>query len=76
MILTDSLAFMPLQYIRIVPRELSPDAALAEVEAVAIGRNIAPGTPMRGGSIRSAFLGGQSGQFADFPLDMRFVEFE
>ena len=53
-VLTEELQFMPVQYIRIVPRETSPDAALAEIEAVAIGRNIAPGTLGRGGSVRSS----------------------
>jgi len=53
-VLTEQLAFKPVQYIRIVPRTTSPDAALAEVEALAIGRNIGPGTLQRGGSIRSS----------------------
>lgn len=54
LVTADSLDFMPVQYIRFVPTALNPDAALAEIEAVAVGDNIAPGTFDRGGSIRSS----------------------
>ena len=52
--MTDSLAFRPVQYIRVVPRELTEGAAIAEIEAVSRGENIALGTFGRGGSIRSS----------------------
>ena len=54
LVTADSLTFMPVQYIRFVPEEINEDAALAEIEAVAVGDNIAPGTFARGGSIRSS----------------------
>jgi len=46
-----STAFAPLQYIRIIADAKSPDAALAEVEVISFGENIAPGTFDRGGFI-------------------------
>ncbi len=46
-----STAFAPLQYIRIIADATSPDAALAEVEVISFGENIAPGTLERGGFI-------------------------
>lgn len=46
-----STAFAPLQYIRIIADATSPDAALAEVEVISFGENIAPGTFERGGFI-------------------------
>jgi hypothetical protein len=46
-----STAFAPLQYVRIIADTQSPDAALAEVEVISFGENIAPGTFERGGFI-------------------------
>jgi hypothetical protein len=44
-------AFAPTQYIRIIADAKSEDAALAEVEVIAFGQNIAQGTAARGGVI-------------------------
>jgi hypothetical protein len=46
-----STAFAPVQYLRIIADAKSPDAALAEVEVISFGENIAPGTLERGGFI-------------------------
>ena len=46
-----STAFAPVQYLRIIVDAKSPDAALAEVEVISFGENIAPGTLARGGFI-------------------------
>ncbi len=46
-----STAFAPTQYIRIIADVKSEDAALAEVEVIAFGQNIAQGTVARGGII-------------------------
>ena len=46
-----STAFAPTQYIRIIADVQSEDAALAEVEVIAFGQNIAQGTVARGGII-------------------------
>lgn len=54
MVTADSLSFRPIQYIRFVPRQMSADAALAEIEAVSVGENLALGTLGRGGGIRSS----------------------
>jgi hypothetical protein len=51
--LSDTLRFMPVQYLRFVPHQLNPQAALAELELVAVGDNIALGTLARGGKIRA-----------------------
>ncbi|MBI2505011.1 MAG: hypothetical protein HYW07_17470 [Candidatus Latescibacteria bacterium] len=50
---SDTLHFMPVQYVRFVPHQLNPQAALAELEMVAVGDNIGLGTFARGGGIRS-----------------------
>jgi len=44
-------AFAPLQYIRVIADVKSEDAALAEVEVISFGQNIAQGTTERGGLI-------------------------
>lgn len=54
MVTADNLDFKPVQYIRIVADEISEDAAIAEIEGLAVGENIALGTYARGGSIRSS----------------------
>ncbi len=46
-----STTFAPTQYIRIIADVKSDDAALAEVEVIAFGQNIAQGTAARGGII-------------------------
>ena len=46
-----STSFAPTQYIRIIADVKSEDAALAEVEVIAFGQNIAQGTVGRGGII-------------------------
>ena len=53
MVVGDTLRFRPIQHVRFVPHKLTPDAALAELELVAIGDDIALGTVPRGGSIRA-----------------------
>jgi hypothetical protein len=54
MVTADDLDFKPVQYIRFVADEINEGAAIAEIEAVAVGDNIALGTFGRGGSIRSS----------------------
>ena len=54
LVTADSLNFTPAQYIRFVPRSLTEDAALAEIEAVSVGENIALGTIGRFGGMRSS----------------------
>ncbi len=44
-------SFAPIQYLRIIVDAKSEDAALAEVEVIAFGENIAQGTARRGGVI-------------------------
>ena len=61
----DTLDYAAVQYIRFVPEQVQPGAALAEVEVTAIGDNIALGTVIRGGSIRAGTSIGNSGAFSD-----------
>ncbi len=49
--LSDTLGFAAVQYVRFVAEEHQPGAALAEIEVVAIGENIALGSIDRGGSV-------------------------
>ena len=53
LVLGDTLDFRPVQYVRFVPHKLTGDAALAELELVAVGENIGLGTFARGGGIRA-----------------------
>jgi len=53
LVLGDTLDFRPVQYVRFVPHKLTADAALAELELVAVGENIGLGTIVRGGGIRA-----------------------
>lgn len=46
-------AFLPVQYVRLEADALSEDAALAEIEVVAVVGNVAPGAAARGGGLRS-----------------------
>lgn len=48
------LPYAPVQYLRFVPHQLSREAALAEIELVAVGDDIGLGTFARGGSVRSS----------------------
>jgi hypothetical protein len=50
--LADTLDFAAVQYVRLVVEEYQPGAALAEIEVIAIGENVALGSIDRGGSIR------------------------
>ena len=50
----DTLRFIPVQYVRFVPHAKTEDAALAEIEVMAMGDNIGLGTFDRVGSIRSS----------------------
>ena len=49
----DSLDYARVQYVRFVPEEHHPGAALAEVEVITLGDNISLGTIDRGGDIRT-----------------------
>ena len=49
---SDTLDFAGVQYVRFVAEEHQPDVALAEIEVMAIGENVALGSIDRGGSIR------------------------
>lgn len=53
LILSDTLDFRPVQYVRFVPHKLTSEAALAELELVAAGENIGLGTIARGGRMRA-----------------------
>ncbi|MBT4976564.1 MAG: hypothetical protein HOL51_13205 [Gemmatimonadetes bacterium] len=46
-------AFLPVQYVRLEADALSEDAALAEIEVMAVVGNVAPGAAARGGGLRS-----------------------
>lgn len=46
------LPFMPVQYLRFVPHQITADAALAEIELVSLGDNVGLRTFARDGSIR------------------------
>ena len=52
LVVSDTLNFAAVQYVRFVAEEHHPDAALAEIEVVALGENVALGSIDRGGSIR------------------------
>ena len=54
LVTSDTLGYRAVQYIRFVPRTQTPDAALAEIELVAVGENVGLGTFARGGSMRTA----------------------
>ncbi len=49
---SDTLDFAPVQYVRFVAEEMQPGAALAEIEVITIGENLALDSIDRGGSIR------------------------
>jgi hypothetical protein len=49
----DTLSFAVVQYVRFVAEDKQPDAALAEIEVLSAGDNIALGTVPRGGGIRA-----------------------
>ena len=61
----DTLDYAAVQYVRFVPEQVQPGAALAEVEVVTIGNNIALGTVVRGGSVRAGTSIGNSSAFSD-----------
>ena len=61
----DTLDYAAVQYVRFVPEYVQPGAALAEVEVIGIGDNIALGTVVRGGSVRAGTSIGNSGAFSD-----------
>ena len=61
----DTLAYVGVQYVRFVPEEIHPNAALAEIGVEAIGDNIALGTVTRGGSVRSGTNNSNAGLFSD-----------
>ncbi len=65
LVTADTLDYAAVQYIRFVPEHVQPGAALAEVEVIAIGDNIALGTVLRGGSVRAGTSIGNSGAFSD-----------
>lgn len=65
LVVSDTLGFAPVQYVRFVAEEHQPGAALAEIEVIAIGENVALGSVERGGSIRVGTDITNSSGFAD-----------
>ena len=65
MVTGDSLFYAPVQYVRFVPEEHHPHAALAEVEVIALGDNVALGTIQRGGEIRAGSNNANASAFVD-----------
>ena len=65
MVTGDSLFYAPVQYVRFVPEEHHPHAALAEVEVIALGDNVALGTIERGGEIRAGGDNANASAFVD-----------
>ena len=53
MVTGDTLRYAPVQYVRFVPEEHHPGAALAEIEVIALGDNVSLGTIDRGGEVRA-----------------------
>lgn len=62
---SDTLNFAAVQYVRFVAEEHQPDAALAEIEVIAFGENLALGSIDRGGSIRVGTDVNNSAGFSD-----------
>ena len=65
MVTGDTLHYTPVQYVRFVPEEHHPGAALAEVEVIALGDNISLGTVDRGGSVRAGANISNASAFVD-----------
>ncbi len=65
MTISDTLNFAAVQYVRFVAEEHHPDAALAEIEVVAVGENVALGSIDRGGVIRVGTDVQNSASFSD-----------
>ena len=53
-VISDTLGYRPVQYIRFIPGKKNTKAALAEIEVDALGDNIALDTFNRGGNVRTA----------------------
>jgi hypothetical protein len=63
--LSDTLGFVGVQYVRFLVDEEQAGAALAEIEVVAIGENLALGSIDRGGSVRVGTDVQNSASFSD-----------
>ncbi len=71
--MSDTLHFAAVQYVRFKAEDLYPESALAGIEVVAIGDNLALGSVSRGGGVRAGSNVNNSAAFSDGDHNTKWI---